>query len=186
MQQLLYATGNFEKFRLADVVCGKHGLKLAQDTLDVPEIQGEDGTVIALDKAAKAFAKFNKAVVITDYNWLIPGLNGFPGAYMKSVNDWFTLEDWLNLTRPLKDRRIILRQILVYQDKDMQKLFSADVEGILLPEGRGESRYPHSKITSFDNGQHSNAEYHERGESSAAHRHTVWHDFVEWYSKRMN
>jgi XTP/dITP diphosphohydrolase len=182
MSKVLYATGNVEKFRLADIVCSRYDIQLEQDKLEVPEIQGEDGALIARDKADKAFAKFKKAVVISDDNWIIPGLNGFPGPYMKSVNDWFTVDNWLNLTRPLKDRRIILRQIVVYQDSDTQKLFSTVIEGLLLPDPRGESRYPHSKITSFDGGEQSSAEYHERGESSASHRRTVWHEFVEWYS----
>jgi inosine/xanthosine triphosphate pyrophosphatase family protein len=149
----------------------------------VPEIQGEDSELIARDKANKAFAKFQKPVVISDDSWSVPGLNGFPGAYMKSVNDWFTVDDWLNLTRPLTDRRIMLTQIVVYQDADGQQLFSCDIKGILLPEARGKSPYPHSEITSFDGGQTSNAEHHERGQSSASHLPNVWHDFAEWYSK---
>lgn len=183
MRPILYATGNEHKFLLAQTICNTFNVELEQSSLNVPEIQGEDGELIAKDKAEKAFAKFKKPVVITDDNWIIPGLNGFPGAYMKSVNDWFTVQDWLHLTQPLQDRRIILRQIAVYQDESSQHLFSQDIEGILLPEARGTSPYSHSSITSFDNGQHSSAEFHERGESSAAHRHTVWHDFVEWYSK---
>jgi len=61
---------------------------------------------------------------------------------MKSINDWFTPEDWLRLTSDLTDRTIILRQIVVYQDKHGQQLFSVDIPGMLLREAQGTSPYP--------------------------------------------
>jgi non-canonical purine NTP pyrophosphatase (RdgB/HAM1 family) len=184
MSEVLYASGNKVKFRQAQEVCKTFGITLIQDSLNVPEIQGEIAEPIARDKAEKAFAKFQRPVIISDDSWIIPGLNGFPGAYMKSVNDWFTVGDWLHLTRPLKDRRIILRQIVVYQDENGQHLFSCNIEGIILLEARGDSAdRPSSAITSFDNGKHSNAEFEERSESPTANLPSVWHDFAEWYSK---
>lgn len=183
MNNVLYATGNDVKFRQANDVCKSFNLTLVQDKLDVPEIQGEDSEIITRDKAEKAYAMFKKPVVISDDSWSIPGLNGFPGAYMKSVNEWFTVDDWLNLTRTLTDKRVVLRQIVIYQDADGQKLFSCDIEGVLLSEPRGKSIYPHSYIVSFDGGKTSNAEHHERNTSSVSHLPNVWHDFAEWYSK---
>jgi non-canonical purine NTP pyrophosphatase (RdgB/HAM1 family) len=181
--QVLYATSNNLKFQKAQIVCHRQGIQLQQQELDVHEIQGEDGTVIARDKAEKAFAKLKKPAVISDDSWHIPGLNGFPGAYMKSMNHWLTPQDWLNLTRQLQDRRIILRQVVVYQDADQQKVFVQDAEGILLTEARGLSPFPHAYITSFDSGKHSNAELHEQGLPTTAHIRGSWDDFAEWYSK---
>jgi len=99
---------------------------------------------------------------------------------MKAINDWFRPEDFLRLTLPLEDRRIILRQILVYQDANGQQLFSEDIVGSLLPDIRGESKYPHLTITSFDKGKHSAAEHNNQGYSALANGHTPWHDLCEW------
>jgi XTP/dITP diphosphohydrolase len=185
MKELTYITGNAVKFRQAVMTCEPLGITLVQQSgLDIPEIQAESGEVIACDKAAKAFATLQKPLVVSDDSWTIPGLKGFPGPYMKYVNDWFTIDDWLNLTRNLTDRRIILQQIVVYHDANGQQVFSEDIAGILLTEPRGNSPYPHSAITSFDDGEHSNAEYHEKGESAAAHHPNPWHKFAAWYSKQ--
>lgn len=184
MQKVLYVTGNSIKFHMAQTVCQEFGIDVEQGTFDADEIQGEDGERIARDKAQKAFDHFKQPIVVCDDNWIIPGLKGFPGPYMKSINAWFTPDDWLRLTSALDDRRVILRQIAVYQDKDGQKVFVADLEGILLREARGESPYPHSAVTSFDGGKTSNAEHHERGESAAQGRRNTWHDFAEWWVKR--
>jgi hypothetical protein len=100
---------------------------------------------------------------------------------MKDINEWFTSQDWLNLTTPLTDRRIILTQIVVYQDTSGQQLFAVDIPGVLLRDSRGISPFPHASITSFDSGAHSNAEYHERGENAAFGHHSAWDEFTNWY-----
>jgi len=182
MKPILYATGNAIKFHLAQHVCKDFGIELEKTTLDIPEIQSEQGEPVARDKAEKAFAILGEPVVISDDSWMIPALKNFPGPYMKSMNDWFTSEDWLRLTSTLDDRRIILRQIVAYQDGGGQKLFYTDIEGVMLREARGKSPFAHATITSFD-GQQSNAEYHERGENAAQNRPTAWHDFGEWYTR---
>ena len=182
MYEILYATGNNIKFHQGQLVCKRYNIHLLQNELDVPEIQSEDGVLIARDKAEKAFAKLQKPVIISDDSWSIPALKGFPGAYMKSMNHWLSVEDWLRLTQPLEDRRIILRQIVVFQDTDVQKVFSCNIEGVLLTEPSGKSIFPHAHIVSFDGGKHSTAEFHERNESAAQHHRSVWDDVGEWYS----
>jgi inosine/xanthosine triphosphate pyrophosphatase family protein len=114
---------------------------------------------------------------------MISGLNDFPGPYMKYMNDWFTTEDWLRLTSTLEDRRVILRQIVIYQTADEQQIFTVDIPGILLHEIRGSSPFTQSPLISFDGGKHSTAEYHEKGESASQHHHNPWHEFSEWYNK---
>jgi non-canonical purine NTP pyrophosphatase (RdgB/HAM1 family) len=180
--QFPYVTGNTVKFNLAAGMLRDFGITLEQVKLDIPELQSEEGEVVARNKAMQAFELLQKPVIISDDFWLIPGLNNFPGPYMKSINAWFTPEDWLRLTDPLEDRRIILRQVAVYQDVDGQKMFSVDVEGLLLHEIRGKSPFAHSSIMSFDGGKTSSAETHERAnaESSVRNHHNVWHELGEW------
>lgn len=183
MKSLAYVTGNAFKFRQAAVTCKPFGVQLEQLELDIVEIQAETGEEIARDKATKAYAMLKKPLVVSDDSWMIPGLNNFPGPYMKQINEWFSVQDWLNLTRSLTDRSIILRQIVVYQDETEQFVFSVDIPGTLLTEARGTSPYPHTTITSFDGGKYTNAEYHEKGESAAAAHHNPWHEFAHWYGR---
>ncbi|HKR82439.1 MAG TPA: non-canonical purine NTP pyrophosphatase [Candidatus Saccharimonadales bacterium] len=180
MQTVILATGNAVKFHAAQKACAEFGVTLVQHPLDVPEIQAEEGEPIARDKAEKAFAIFQKPIMVCDDFWMVPGLGNFPGAYMKSVNHWFTPEDWLRLTLPLKDRRIILRQYAVYQDARQQKVFTKDLIGTITTEIRGKSLYAHSTITSFDGGKHTDAQFHEQGESAVQGLQTVWHSVAPW------
>lgn len=184
MEELIFVTGNDLKFRTAQRICGPRNIKLIQQDIDTVEIQAESGEPIARHKAREAFDKLQKPVVITDDTWVIPELRGFPGPYMKSVNHWFTKEDWLRLTLPLKDREIILRQVAVYQDQHEQVMFSVDIKGILLKEIRGSGPYPHMTITSLDGGKSSMAETFESGGSDTASKHTAWHELAAWLQER--
>jgi XTP/dITP diphosphohydrolase len=184
MQPLLYITGNQHKFVQAQHVCDDLHLELKQDKTDFIEIQSDKAEDIARYKAQQAFEKFKQAVVVSDDSWLIPALGGFPGPYMKYVNDWFTTQNWLDLTKPLQDRRIILDQTIVYQDTSGQQLFNRQLEGQILHEARGEAIYPHTAIITFDGGKHTNAELHQQNLSATAHLPNVWRDFAEWYSKQ--
>lgn len=183
MNTLSFVTGNTVKFCFADEICKQFGITLEQVELDIPEIQSESGEPVARDKAVRAFEQLQKPVIVTDDSWVIPALKGFPGPYMKSMNMWFTPEDWLRLTSTLEDREIILRQIAVYQDEHEQVLFSVDIKATMLKETRGESKYPHNTFVSFD-GVLTEAEAHAKGQSAAIGHHSAWHELAEWLKAR--
>jgi XTP/dITP diphosphohydrolase len=184
MSELLYVTSNKVKVRTANEVCNQFDIALVQHPLDIPEIQGEDGEIIARDKAAKAFEAVKQPIIVSDDSWFIPALGGFPGAYMKSVNAWFAPQDWLDLMHSKDDRAIILRQYVVYQDRTVQKIFYADITGEILREIRGNGSHTHDSVTSFDGGKTSIAEA-DKGDRSAitsSNDQTSWHQFAEWYT----
>jgi hypothetical protein len=183
MNSLTFATSNNLKFLAATKVCRQHGVVLDRATIDLLEIQSNDGEAIARHKAAAAFAALQTPLVVSDDSWNIPGLNGFPGPYMKDVNQWFSPADFLRLTVDLQDRRIILRQEVVYQDAAQQIAFAVDTPCLLLKEIRGSSKYPHLAITSLD-GQQSLAEIDTAGGSVLAGTRGVWHEFCEWLNAR--
>ncbi|HVS58790.1 MAG TPA: non-canonical purine NTP pyrophosphatase [Candidatus Saccharimonadales bacterium] len=184
MKQLLFVTSNDHKVLTAKHVCKQFDISVTRHNLDLQEIQSISGETIAKHKAHQAFDLLKQPLVVTDDTWEIPGLNGFPGPYMKYVNQWFTPTDFLRLTKPLKDRRIILHQIICYQDSSGQKIFTHPVEGILLAEARGVSSYPIFTIVSFDGGKHSSAEINSAGYTAINNHYTAWHPLCEWLSRK--
>lgn len=176
-------SGNKYKLQSANIICEPHGILIQQESLDIPEIQSLEGEAIARDKATKAYQVLKKPLIVEDSVWAVSGLNGFPGPYMAQMNQWFTVDDFARLFKPLTDRRITLTQNAVFQDEKGQHVFSSHTEGIILEKPQGRSKYPHSVFTSFDGGAHSSAEYGEAGKTSLLDYRTVWHEFAEWYSK---
>jgi inosine/xanthosine triphosphate pyrophosphatase family protein len=185
MKKLVISTGNADKFFTARQVAESLGLEVIQNNLDIVEIQHEDPKIIALDKAQKAFDIVKSPVVISDDSWSFEGLNGFPGAFMHSMNEWFTSQDFLNLTLPLKNRKIIFTQYIVYKDAKRHQVFSRISTGTLLKEIRGTSRHPSLNVTAMDSdGGLSIAEVVEQRINHHEHEAAiVWQDCLSWFKE---
>lgn len=183
MTSLTFSTGNSGKFATALQVCDQFGIKIVQLDADIDEIQSEDPQKVALDKAQKAYEKIKSPVIISDDSWSYPGLGGFPGVYMHSMNEWLSAEDFLRLILPLEDRRAIYTQYLVYQDNDTQKIFSTVHTGTLIKEIRGTTKHPSHAITAMDGeGGLTIAEVHNAGHRRADRDVAdIWHEFAGWF-----
>jgi len=187
MHKLIFATTNDTKFRVAQSAASDYSIKLSRQPIEIDEIQSEYPEKIARDKAGKAFDILKQPVLITDDSWAFLGLNGFPGPYMHSINEWLSAEDLLRLTLPLKDRRAILTQTLIYQDSSQQKIFTAQIKGMVLKEARGSSpAHPNHTIVTMsgDNGL-SLAEVYESRQPLKKDRQVseIWREFFEWFAK---
>jgi XTP/dITP diphosphohydrolase len=181
MKRITFVTGNTNKLYSAQTILHDLGYEVIQQVLDIPEIQAETGEPIIRDKAQKAYEILQIPLVVTDDSWLFPGLRGFPGPYMKSINHWFTPEDFLNLTAPLADRRAILHQHLLYQDHVGQHLFMAEIPGTLQREARGSDGHESAAyIISLQKDGKTIAEVRDDGRSAIADTRTAWHIFAEW------
>ncbi len=184
MSALIFITGNPHKIRAAQHILHSFGATIQSRSLDIPEIQSENSEDIVRDKAQKAFDIVQQPLIVNDDSWIIPGLRGFPGPYMKDINQWFTAEDFLRLTLPLKDRRVFLRQYVIYQDQSQTHLIKVDIEGTLLTEIKGQSENPNDQIISFNDQGLSNAEARSQGLPVIAHKHTAWHELGAWLHER--
>ena len=187
MKSIFFATSNKEKIQIAQSVCAEAGITIQTVALDIDEIQGEDPEIIVRDKAKRAYEQLGMPVVVSDDTWDIPSLKGFPGAYMKSINYWFTPEDFLRLMKGVENRKIILHQFLAYTDGGVTEVFKNDISGQIINEARGKSEKTSSMTVialDSDNGK-TLAEVFEQGEDALIARYKdrpdAWHGFVEWY-----
>ena len=185
MREVTFVTGNLYKFDIAFHTLRKHGIKVTRAEAEIDEIQGEDEVIIAKDKAQKIYDKLQKPILVNDDSWSIPGLNGFPGPYMKSMNHWLTAEDFLRLTKPLKDRRVYLIQVSIYQDETGQTVFRKELPGVLLDNVSKFPGTPNAKITSLTKDGLSIAEVRSMSMKQLAHElDSVWNDVAEWLKEK--
>lgn len=176
---LYYITGNKRKAEVAQNNLKSFNIELTIHPLELVEIQSESIEEIARDKAQQAFKIIKKPLIVTDHGWFIPALNGFPGPYMKYVNQWFTSEDFLNLTKNLKDRTIVLSDVLCYIDRTSMKIFKSEFTGKLLTEIKGEG-LPTMKLVTMTDDQKSVAQYISEGKDPFIHN-TNWKKLAQFY-----
>ncbi len=178
-----YITGNPDKVRSANQLLSEFNIEVNQKKVDIDEIQSDSIEEIAIDKAKKAFELIKEPLFVNDAGWLIPALNGFPGPFMKFVNDWFSATDFLNLMKDHENREIILREVTVYIDKDQTKIFTHDVKGTILKEifeGEGKSS---DKVVSLTNDGTSIAQANQENNFASAKEQPMWSEFGKWLSK---
>ena len=114
MKQVTYVTGNKYKFEVAEKILNTFDIKAIQKNIETPEIQSADVEEIAKYSAEYAARKLNKPVVVTDAGWYIKALNGFPGPFIKYINQWLTSEDILKLMEGKENRNIEVNMCLAY------------------------------------------------------------------------
>lgn len=114
INSLIYVTSNAIKFRVAAQALQNSGISLQQKSLNTPEIQSSRVEEIAEWSAIWASQHLNQPVVVMDAGFYIAALNGFPGPFIKFVNEWFSAEDYLNLMQGKNNRRVTIRDCLAY------------------------------------------------------------------------
>jgi XTP/dITP diphosphohydrolase len=111
---LLYLTENRFKFHVAQQALRDTNFVLEQNRLPVPEIQSNSVQEIAEFSAQWAGRQIDQRFIVTDSGFFIDALNGFPGPFIKYINQWFTVEDLLRLLHNKPYRHINVYDCLVY------------------------------------------------------------------------
>lgn len=118
MISVTFVTGNALKASIARDILRGYGIEVVQEKIETPEIQSSDGAEISAFSASHAARALGRAVVKTDVSYAIPALNGFPGPYVKFINQWLSSHDLLRLMRGKEDRTLIITEFLTYADPD--------------------------------------------------------------------
>jgi non-canonical purine NTP pyrophosphatase (RdgB/HAM1 family) len=181
MAKLILFTGNQRKIAEAEETFDEFGIKFTTMTADIDEIQHHNPTEIAKAKAKTAYEIAKKPLVINDSSWSIPALGGFPGGYMKEVNQWFKADDWQNLMRDKEDKSIIIHERTVYYDGKEMKIFEFPQTGTFVDAPRGRWHEDMETMVSLYDGK-TIAENHDAEKVGEKIKHSGhWRTFAKWY-----
>lgn len=129
-----YVTTNKMKFDIAKAYFDKLGSthELVQYMIDTPEIQDESVEEIARQSAVWAANETGEVCIKMDVGFFINALNGFPGPFVKYVNDWLTQEDILAMMAEKSDRSVYFQDALAVGFPDgTAEVFSLKSKGLL-------------------------------------------------------
>jgi len=181
IQKLHYVTGNENKFANAKSFFDYYSIELIQSPLSIYEIQSNDSLEIAQSKINQAWEQLQEPLFINDACWIIPALNGFPGPYMKYINNWFNPQDFIDLMQGKTDRTIILRDTLIYKDSNSLQVFTNDHKGEILTEiYDGKFKAPSDAVVSLSSNKKSIAEETTNKNFFSKGEDKIWIDFVNW------
>lgn len=181
MPAILFITGNKRKVWQATDILSKHHISV--DALDLPvvQVQHADPRLIAVEKAKSAYQLAKKPLVINDHAWAFPALKGFPGGYMKDMNNWLESEDFLALMANKQDRTVLLTERVVYTDGQITEIFEAVFPGKVINGPRGIGNVSCERIVVFDGSNKTIAEHIDSGEHARNMDESAWTKFGEWF-----
>ncbi len=180
---LYYVTGNKNKIAIAQRYLSPLGISITPQALELEEIQSHDIEQIAIHKAKHAFGILQKPLFVNDHGWSFTALNGFPGAYMKYMNEWFTPEDFLHLMQGKENREAILTEVICYIDGHNLKTFSIQHKGEVLHEVQGKGLAA-TTVTTLSSDRQSIAKKLETNVTSVE-TYTIWEEFAQWYKEEI-
>ena len=175
---IIFVTGNKRKIGEAKLACEPLGLEIQTRSLEIDEIQSSNPSTVSLHKAKAAYGKIAQPLVVTDTFWTVHSLNGFPGAYMKDVQGWFSSEDFIALVKDKSDKSVSFSENITYIDEKTVKTFSKEFLGkiVTTPRGVGNSLENIAEFQGVTLG-----ERREQGGYSHEPDEYVWVDFAKWY-----
>lgn len=114
MKKVTMVTGNLGKWRIASDIFKKYNVELLHKKIDTPEIQSHNVEEVSKYSAEYAAKKLNKPVIKSDVGYYIESLNGFPGPFLRYINDYLTSEEILKLMEEKTNRTIYLKECLTF------------------------------------------------------------------------
>lgn len=103
-----------------------------------PEIQALDPAVVAQDKAARAYARLGKPVMVDDTGLGLTAWNGYPGALISWVMKSVGPDGLISMAFNLSDRRAVMTTAIGYADQHGARSFTGTVEGLLANAPAGD------------------------------------------------
>lgn len=180
---LYYITSNQQKIRIAQKYLDPLSVTIEGKHLDLIEVQSDDIAHIASEKAKQAYEVIKKPLFVNDAGWYITALNGFPGPYMKYMNDWLKAEDILNMMQRHTNREVIFREVVCYVDEHGVQPFVGEVKGVVLAHDTAPGEIPSRSIFSLSTTNKSIAECWQE-DIASVNNSEIWDEFAQWLSSR--
>ena len=140
VKEIIFITGNEKKYIVAKKYFENTEIKLIRENANCPEIQNMEVVEVAKFSVKFMAEKLNKPVIKSDNGFYIDALNGFPGTYMRDVQDAIGKEGFKKLMVGEKNRNAKFVDALAYCEPSKEPvIFTGEVKGRLAEEFEGEN-----------------------------------------------
>lgn len=183
---IFFATGNKHKFREAKAILASFNISLAHLDAKIVEIQANDISEIAMNRAILVRRMYKIPVIVEDAGLFVRALGGFPGPYSSYVYNTIGNRGILKLMQGITDRKATFRSIVAYSEAGLMKprIFKGETQGKVSHEERG-SLWGFDPIFIPDEaGGRTYAEMGSEEKNNISHRRKSLEGFAKWFLKR--
>lgn len=137
-----FVTRNSLKVEVAKNSLSKYGINVEQLNIDTPEIQSTNTEEVVKYSVKFAAEKTQKPVIKVDVGLHIEALNGFPGPFVKFINQWLNADQLSKLFKGEKNKKAYFIDALGYCEPGKEPVcFVSRTYGNMIdsPKGTGGS-----------------------------------------------
>ena len=154
------------------------GADLEAVEVDLPEIQSLDLLEVLEAKAAEAWARVGRPLVVEEAGLGLAALNGFPGPLVKWMLDATGAAGLARVGAALGDPRATARCALLYRDAGRTVVAEGVTEGTLVLPGRGEHGFGWDPVFLADGETRTFAELVGPDKDAVSHRGKAWRELL--------
>lgn len=138
MKKITYVTGNWAKIASAKQYLEPLGIEIDNIKMETPEIQADDVAEVAKYSAKWAANELGIPVIKNDTGFFIDYYKGFPGAYMKYMDETLGVDGFLKLMDGVEDRSAYLKEAIAYCEPGGEPIvFEGITKGSISYESSG-------------------------------------------------
>ncbi|TCO56763.1 non-canonical purine NTP pyrophosphatase [Actinocrispum wychmicini] len=146
------------------------GIDVTPIKADLIEIQQLDVVEVVRRKAADAYSKIQRPVLVDDTGLTLKAWNGLPGALVAWFLEAIGPEGILAMATTVTDRRASVTTALGYADADGVQVFTGHLDGELTTERLGEGGFGYDSIFRPDGLDLTFAEMSSEQKNDVSHR----------------
>jgi len=174
LEQLVFVTSNVGKLREAEAVLGT---PLEHHALDLDELQSLDLEKVVRHKAAAAFERLGRPVLVEDTGLELAALGGFPGPLVKFLLASVGPEGISRIARCFSDDGATARCVACARDESRTVLGTGVVRGRIAAAPRGSLGFGWDSVFMPDAGDgRTYAEMDETDKNAISHRRLAFSD----------
>jgi non-canonical purine NTP pyrophosphatase (RdgB/HAM1 family) len=167
LQDLVFVTSNLDKLREAEAVL-RH--KLDHQALDLPEIQSLDLEQVVRAKAAAAWERLQRPVLVEDTALELVGLGGFPGPLIRWMLASIGPAGICRVAHAFADAGAVARCLVCATDGGSEVFGEGSVRGVIATSPRGRRGFGWDSTFVPDDGDQRTF-----GEMEIAEKNTISH-----------
>ena len=154
------------------------GLDLEAVDMDLQEIQSLDYHEVLRAKAAEAWRRIGRPLIVEEAGLDLSALNGFPGPLVKWMLEAVGAEGIARTAAALGEVRASARCFLLYMDGDREILAEGRTEGIAILPGRGKNGFGWDPVFLPLGSKRTFAELTGAEKDAVSHRGKAWREMM--------
>lgn len=180
---IYYLTSNESKYREAREFLIKVGIDIEKKSIDIPEIQATDSTEISKYSARYASKILSEKFFVMDRSLHITGLKGFPGPYVKYINNWFTEDNVISLFSNMERFDAYWQTSIAYNANGVISVFEGKLNGKIVNTPKGTNGWLFDKFFIPESFNETLAELSNKIRNSFWIRCSSWRNFADHLQK---